>query len=195
VYESLLGPVDQVSTGAVTLVKEEGGARLLYVDASAGGSMAAAGNPRVYLSLATGTRVDITDVQARTDATWDLSVKRVLLFTNSGEAGPGQGGAVQVAKAFADVTAADVPATVPPEDFYSEDCIASVDPTNAVVTTFSDWYNYDETTHIPTPKAATYVVKGADGKLYKVAIESYQASPDGTPGQATGRYLLRVAAL
>jgi hypothetical protein len=46
-----------------------------------------------------------------------------------------------------------------------------------------------------TPHAGTWIVKGATGKLYKVQILSYYATPDGGVGQAGGRYTLKVGAL
>ena len=64
-----------------------------------------------------------------------------------------------------------------------------------VSTTFSDWYDYDQVTHIPTPKDVTYVVQGGTGKKYKVAITSYSGAPDGGTGQATAFYILKVDAL
>jgi hypothetical protein len=40
----------------------------------------------------------------------------------------------------------------------------------------------------------TYVVRGGDGALYKLAILDYYANPDGSHGTRAGRYRVRVAA-
>lgn len=192
----LLAPVAKVSKGEVTIVSITGATKHLYVDASAGGFNGEATNPRIYVNLETATRVDLTDTQAFTSTAWDLALKRTVLYSNSGDAGLGVGGAAQVTKAFASVTAADVPATIKPEAFFDADCNPKVDAIGNPQSVFSDWYNYDQATNIPTPnKSFTYVVKGGTGKLYKVAITSYTGLPDGGVGPSTGYFLLDVAPL
>ena len=46
-----------------------------------------------------------------------------------------------------------------------------------------------------SPAPVTYLVSGGTGRLYKVAIVSYYATPTGAAGTVAGRYLVRVAAL
>lgn len=194
--KQLLTPVDKTSTGEVSIVSDTNGAKLIYVDASAGGQQKAPTNPRVYLDLAAGTAVAVTDVSATTSTAWDLAVKRAVIYTNGGDAGPGQGSAVLINKSFASVTAADADAATPAKEaFFDADCNPSLDPTGAVMTTFSDWYDYDQVTNIPAPKDVTYVVTGGVGTRYKVAITSYSAQPDGGAGQSTGFFLFKVAPL
>jgi hypothetical protein len=193
---SMLGPVDKVSEGQVLVVKEEGGVRTLYVDASAGGQQAAPENPRVYVDLASGKRVDVSDLEASKSDAWDLALKRAVVFTNSGDAGPGNGGAAFLpGKTFDQVTSADA-GDASKEVFVSEDCIPNLDPTQTVQTTFSGWYSYNETTHQLGPVPGVFVVRGAKGALYKVEIVGYYGKPDGsTDGMSGGRYVLRVAGL
>jgi hypothetical protein len=188
--------VDKVATGEVLVVKEEGGVKTLYIDASAGGQQAAPENPRVYVDLAAGKRVDVTDPQASQSGDWDLALKRAVVFSNSGDAGPGEGGAVFLGgKAFDQVVSGDAEG-VTQEAFVSEDCIPSLDPMQTVLTTFSGWYSYNETTHQLNPEAGVFVVRGAKGALYKVEIVGYYGKPDGsTDGMSGGRYVLRVAGL
>jgi hypothetical protein len=178
------------------VVSDESGVKTIYVDASAGGQQAAPENPRVYLDLVAGARVDLTDPEARTATTWDLSLKRSVIFVNGGDGGPGQGGSVFLAgKSFDEVTQASADA-LEVEDFFSEDCIANLDPMQAVKTTFSDWYNYNEATHQLTPKAGVFVVRGAGGAFFKVEILGYYGKPDGAlNGMAGGRFVLKTAAL
>lgn len=189
----LLAPLAKSSKGAVTVVSTKGDTKVVYVDASAGGVNGSA--PRVYVNLDTVTRVDLTDTAAFTSADWDLALKRTVLYTNSGDAGIGIGGAQQVAKAFASVTAADA-TQVAKESFFDDQCTAKTDPIGGPLSAFSDWYDYDMATNIPTPKPnVTYIVRGGTGKLFKVAITSYTGLADGGTGMATGFFLLNVAAL
>jgi hypothetical protein len=194
-YKDLLLPIEKVSTGTVSVIATNGDTKTLFVDASAGGLPNAPKNPRVYINLESGARVDLTDGAAHDSTDWDLAIKRDVIFTNGGDGGPGQGGAVSVEKAFASVTAADG-AAIAAESFFDSDCNAKKDPTGAVQTTFSDWYDYDQVTHIPSPKANhTYVVSSASGVKYKVAITSYNGLADGGTGTTYANYLLQVAPL
>lgn len=196
--DQLLLPIDKVSTGQVSIVSDTGGVKTIYVDASAGGQGSAAKNPRVYVNLATGTRVDVTDKTAPQSTEWDLSLKRTVVFTNSGDAGIGTGGAAQVSKAFASVAAGDADgAKIAAESFFDDSCTAKLDPIGAPATTFSDWYDYDQASNVPTPKPVTYVVKGASGKRFKVGIKAYDALPDGGSrnNASTGFFLLQVSEL
>jgi hypothetical protein len=195
--ESSLKPIDKVSTGVVSIVSEDGSAKVVYVDASAGGSQNASRNPAVYINLETAERIDVTDKSALESTDWDLSLKRTIIYTNSGDGGPGAGGAARLTKAFDEVTVAE--GTMATEKFFDEECNALLDEANFLTTTFSpSWYDYEQTATIPvTPKPnVTYVVTGGTGKKYKVAIQSYKGKPDGTETAPSGGYfLLRVAPL
>ncbi len=192
----LLGSVDEVSSGAVTVLSSKDGVSTVYVDATAGGPMNAAMSPWTFITLASPQKVSVTDVSSVSDDTWDLALKRPLLYTNSGDGGPGQGGAVLVSKDFADVTAADADSNeLLSDEFFDADCTPTVDPTGAAATSFTGWYDYDAETHVLTPAAGTWLVRGAGGKLFKLQILSYYATPEGGEGMAGGAFLLQVAAL
>jgi len=196
--DDLLLPIDKTSTGKVSIVEEKGDVKTLYIDASAGGLNNAAKNPRIYVDLATGTAVALTDKTAPESTAWDLAIKRDVLFTNSGDTGIGQGGAVQIAKPFASVTATEANAAqVEKEYLFNDECEPQLDDTGAPSTTFASppWYDYDQVTHIPAPKDVTYVVVGGTGKKYKVGIKAYQGLPDGGVGQAGANYVIQVTAL
>jgi hypothetical protein len=195
--EQLLKPIKSVATGEVTVLSETAGVKTVYVDGSAGGPQAAATNPRLYLNLETMTKVAVTDVTAETSTGWDVALKRPILFTNGGAGGPGSGGAVFLAGVdFDGVASADANGkTFAKEVFFDADCNPQVDPTGAVKTSFDGWYDYNTADNTLTPKAGTWLVKGGTGKLFKVQILSYYATPDGGTGMAGGRYTLRVAAL
>ena len=192
-----LVPISKVSSGEVKVVSAADGVTTLYVDASAGGAMEAAKSPRVYIKL-TGERVDVNDNEAFTSTDWDLALKRVDIFTNSGDAGPGKGGAAKIAKIFDDVTAADADAAkIVPENFFDEDCVGRKDEAEFIITTFKGWYDYEVGGGPTVMPGLTFIVRGADGtSRYKVGIVSYTANSDGsTDGKATGRFILKVAAL
>jgi len=194
--EALLKPVATVSTGAVTVLETVGAIKTLFIDASAGGPTGAATSPRVYVDLAGSARVEVSDVTAKTATAWDLAIERPILFTNGGDGGSGQGGAVLIAKAFDAVTTADASsATFGTESFFDAECKANVDQTGAVKTSFDGWYDYDAATNHLTPHVGTWLVKGGGGNVFKVEILSYYATEDGGVGQSGGRYTLRVGAL
>lgn len=195
--DQLLNPVEKPSTGEVKILSADDGVKTVYVDASAGGTQESSKNPRVYLNLETAQKIAVTDRTATTSTQWDLAIKRPVIFTNSGHGGTGQGGAVfLVGTSFDGVTSADAGGKAfAGERFVDDQCNPQVDQTNAVKTSFDAWYDYDQATNGVSPKAGTWLVKGATGKLYKLEITSYYANPDGTVGQAGGRYTLRIGAL
>ena len=195
--EQLLMPIDQVSTGVVKTLSDSGGVKTLYLDASAGGISVAGQNPRLYLNLATGTRVALTDGAARKSTEWDLALKRVVLFTNDADGGPGTGGSLALAKSFDEVTAKDAVGTnMVTEAFVDDMCNAMLDPIGEVLTSMSHWYDYDQQTNIVTPRpVTTWLLRGATGKLYKLEIDDYYSAPDGTKGMSGGHFKIRIAAL
>jgi hypothetical protein len=195
--DNVLLPIDRVSTGAVSDVS--GTAGTIYIDASAGGPSNASRNPRVYVNLGSRTRVDVTDKTALESTEWDLSLKRTVIFTNGGDGGMGFGGAAIVTKDFDAVTADDAnTATIAKESFFDEECREKKDEFDLYLnTTFSSWYDYNQSTMGVSPKPnQTYIVVGGAGARYKVAILTFTANPDGTMTSATtARYLLKVAPL
>ena len=196
-WETLANPIDLVSSGEVVLLHETPGKKTLYVDASAGGTQAASTNPRLYLSLETASKVGVTDRSAATSGEWDLALKRPVLFTNGGDAGSGRGGAVFLSEIeFASVGADDARGrTFASESFFEADCTPKLDATGALRTSFDEWYDYDISNNTLSPKRGTWLVRGTTGKVYKVRILTYYATPDGGAGQAGGRYTLEVGEL
>ncbi len=189
-----LMPIDKVALGIVTVVPSEAGAaRDVFVQAASGGLGGAARSPYIYVNLDAAMRVNVTDVAARTSMDWDLAFKRYVIFTNGGDGGVGQGAATHVTTPFESVTAADATGMAT-ESFFDANCNGKTDLLGGLVTTFSDWYSYDQATNRLAPQSLTYIVRGGTGKLYKVAIETYYASLGGGPGVG-GNYVIRVAAL
>jgi hypothetical protein len=203
VRSTLLGPIDEVSTGLVQITSDTNAVPVtLVVDASAGGYMAAAQKPAIYLSLASKLRVDVTDLQADTSTAWDVALKRDTLRANGGDSGPGQAQvAVLDAVDFDSVTVADAAnADFAADDFIDDaTCEAQTDQIGKPVTRFSGWYEYAEMTMVLTPADKVFLLRGADGtSLYKLQITGYYVDvSDGMGGTAkkSAVYSLRYQAL
>src|SRR5262245_32374398 len=109
-------PIDEVSTGQINLVTNATGTTSGTIDATAGGTAAAADNPYIYIDLQNNTKVDITDVDAYTQSAWDIAFKRYVILANGGDSGPGN-----VAVAFVAATSLPDVTTVPPENQFATD--------------------------------------------------------------------------
>ncbi len=192
-----LGLVSEQSEGEVAVLEGDAASEMvLYVDASAGGVGGRDGYPWVYVSLASGTSVPLTDLEALTSNAWDLAFKRFVVRTNGRDSGPGAGGALRVSLPWASVDASTLGSrALPTEDWFDDDCNLTVDPNGELVTTFTGWSMYNEATHTLSAGPFVFLVRGAQGALYKVAILDYYSSPSGKQGSLAGRYKLRVAPL
>ena len=168
-------PIAMVSTGVVT-VTTSAGVTSGTLDATAGGLAGAADNPYLYLDLNTGTRVDITDVDAFGSPAWHIALKRSSLRINSGDSGPSTVAAAPVAAAtLAEVTAA--PATLAIDDWASPACELITVPGGEPASAMADWYNYDPATHQLSPKAEVWVIRLPDGSHKKLRIVTYYGDP------------------
>ncbi len=164
-------PIAMVSTGALN-VTTTGGVTSGTIDATAGGTAAAADNPYVYLDLVAGTKVGITDTASLTSTAWHVALKRAGIKLNSGDSGPGQVAAAAVnAARLADVTSA--PAGLATDDWADGDCALIAGPTGEPATVMSTWYDYDDQTHVLTPKAQVWVIRVAPGVFRKLRIVTY----------------------
>lgn len=195
----LLGSVDRVSDGEVLVIEQSGDETLLFVNAAAGGFTQASSNPYVYVDLSGASGVAVTDVEAETSTAWDLSLKRFVIRTNSGDSGPGRGGAQAVTgKSFEDVSLGDVDEAQMFTDDFLDDATcanpfdASEEP--VLVTAMSGWFAYEEM--LVTPLDIVFIVRAADGGgHFKLAVESYMVTPDGSEGRASGLFAIRYAPL
>lgn len=191
-----LSLVDEVSSSAVSTVSEGDGERTIYVDASAGGIEGQDQHAWVYISLQTGEAVALTDLEALESKGWDLAFKRFLVRTNSGDSGPGEGGAIRIALDWDQVDASTLGSkTLPGEEWFDADCMLEVDVNNELITSFTGWSEYNEATHVLNAAKVTYIAAAADGTLYKVAILDYYGTPAGKHGTVAGHYLVRIAPL
>lgn len=190
-----LGLVDEVSSATVATISS-GAELVLFVDASAGGLGGQDDFPWVYISLATGAAAALSDLEALKSNAWDLAFKRFVIRTNSGDSGPGQGGALRVGLPWDSVdSSTQGDRMLSTESWFDQDCNLTTDDQGDLVTTFTGWSEYDQATHVLAPADVVYLTQGGDGTRYKVAILDYYANPDGSSGRTAGRYKLRVAAL
>ena len=191
-----LSLVDEVSTARVSVVSEDADERTLFIDASVGGLNGQDTHPWVYIALATGQAVAVTDLQALSSTAWDLAFKRSVVRTNGGDSGPGLGGAIRIALGWDKVTSATLGnKALPTEAWFDADCMLSLDAAQNLITTCSGWSEYDEANHVLSAADVVFITAAADGSLYKVAILDYYGTPSGGHGSVAGRYQVRVAPL
>jgi hypothetical protein len=196
--KQLIEPVDQVSTREVIDLSKTPDEKVVYIDAAAGGPMAQKTNPWIYVSLSKAMRVDVTDVNEFSSSDWDLAMKRSSIRTNSGDSGPGMGGAVFLeGRDYAGVTSADATAaTLKVETWFSAPCESLHDEAGHIATTFTGWYDYNGTAHTLSPHPGTFIVRDAGGVVYKLAILDFYSTPDGgSEPTILGRYRIRYAKL
>ena len=108
---------------------------------------------------------------------WDIGVRRTSWIVNGGAGFAGQGGALASEAAFDDLIrapAADYGATITPAG-------------DSVHPAFERWYRYDYLSHLLWPRSGSFVIRSADGRYAKLAIESYYC-PGPEPGCMTFRY-------
>ncbi len=186
-----------VSTGTL-VVNEANGVFTTTIDASAGGSMASASNPFVYVDLDNRSLVLVDDIAAYSNTEWDVAFKRVVIRTNSSSSGPGDSGVARLEDtSFAAVTEVPAGTTFTTDDTAEAgNCEIAVDSINLPMTAFNfvnldnpsgsvSWYSYGQN-GVEVPAGVIYLVKNAEGtKTYKMEIQSW----------VSGTYTIRWAEL
>ena len=168
--------IPTVSAGAVT-VTTSSGVTSGSIDATAGGVNNSADNPYIYVDLRSNMKVAINDVEARSSMSWDIALKRSSLRTNSGDSGPGNRElAVVQAAALAQVTTAPT-AGYAGDDFATADCMLESTLIGEPQSAFGEWYDYDQDTHVVTPKAEVYVLQRSDRSRTAFRIKAYYGDP------------------
>lgn len=132
----------------------------------------------VYIDLAA---LDLREpADPATSSDWDLGLQRFHYALDGGVSGTGQGALVVMdGAALADVSEApaDGWVTDQPDDAVDEDAL----PEYAFETAEGGWYDYDDQSHVLTPKERVYVILGADGTPFAVQIDAYYDDA-GSPG-------------
>lgn len=165
-------PIASVSAGTLETTQGDGVTDAV-IDATAGGLVNAADNPYLYIDLEQGVKVAIDDVEALDSDAWDVAFKRPNIRVNSGDSGTGSVAVAAVAGSLAGVTEAPADAEFETDDWSSESCTLLTLADGTPATAFGEWYDYDDATHILTPKAEVHVVRTRSGDLVKLAIETY----------------------
>ena len=127
----------------------------------------------VFLDLETAVVSDIEDPEASLD--WDLGVRRYNFKLNSSVHGPSTVAVLKVEEDGYD------DCLVAPEGEYLEDG-ADADGDGVPEYVFTEWYDYDISTHILTPKPIYYVIRNRNDLYFKFKIEEYYDSA-GTPAK------------
>ena len=131
-----------------------------------------------YLDLETGLAVT-TDVPSP-DTRWDLAFQRFKILSNGGVSGPGGAAVAVLSEPFDALTRA--PETGYVLDAPDGETDRDTDNDSAFVNGVDDWYAYEETTHLLTPRTdRVYVVRTSEGGYFKVQLVGYYDGA-GTPG-------------
>lgn len=169
-------PIPMTSTGLVQ-VTTTAGITSGSIDATAGGVMSAADNPYIYVNLQTSEKVAISDLDANDSTEWDVSLKRASLRVNSGDSGKGGRKLAVVQAASLDEVTAAPTSGYASDDFTSADCQLVKLPAGEPYSAFGEWYNYDDTTHVVTPKSEVYVLERPDGSRTALRLITYYGDP------------------
>lgn len=165
---------DKVSDAEVTSVRD-GDDWVSTLDASAGGTMAAAMNPWVYLRFTDDglARVDLDDVAALESGAWDIAAKRFGIRANSGSSGPSCVTVAAPAGQYADLDAAPPEAEFAPEGYYDDACTLQEDGSGlpgSPAYRMASWWGY---TGCVTTTGFPFALRLADGRAVKLVVEAY----------------------
>ncbi len=149
------------------------------------------GDHFTFFSLRTGEPVPAADSAS---AAWDLALRSTTILVNGGAVGPGEGGALVLQDTtFEAVTA------VPAGAAFAVDRGTVRGETAIPTGAGNGWYDYDFVSGVVSPRPAVLVVRTADGRYAKVAIESYyRGAPDADaldPEEGFRYYTFRYAFL
>jgi len=165
-------PIGSISTSEL-VTTADGDVTSAVIDGTAGGFIDYPDNPYLYIDLEAGVKVEIDDVDALTSDAWDIAFKRANIRLNGGDSGPGDVAVAKVDGELADVTEAPADGEFATDDWASDNCLLQPLADGTPSSAFGEWYDYDDATHILTPKAEVYVVRTRSGQLVKFVIDTY----------------------
>lgn len=158
---------------------EDGEDHLDALDASAGGYSSSSKNAYLYAKFTDSglQKVELTDEAALESMDWDIAARRFIVRLNGGSSGPSCVGALAVeGQSYAEVTEVPDDAAYQMDDFYDKDCRIKEDsrglPGNPDVA-LGAWWAYPDTCVATTDQP--FLVQLADGRVAKLAIETYYA--------------------
>ena len=176
--------------------EQDGADWLTRLDASAGGTMAAAMNPWVYLRFTDAglERVDLDDVAATESGAWDIAAKRFGIRVNSGSSGPSCVTVAAPAGDYAGIDAAPPDSEFAAEDYYDDACALREDGSGlpgSPAYRMASWWGY---TGCVTTTGFPFALRLADGRAVKLVVEAYyeegQAACNDNGTMGTGAALM-----
>jgi hypothetical protein len=129
----------------------------------------------VYIDLGRVELVEPADPASSSE--WDLALQRFHYALNGGASGSGMGELAVVDGALLDDVGGEPEDgwfTDEPDDPEDEDDL----PEFAFETAEGGWYDYNDITHVLTPKSRVYVVRGGTGEPFALRIEAYYSAAD-----------------
>jgi hypothetical protein len=127
----------------------------------------------VYLDL------DTKRGTATPEPGWDLGFSRFNIIVSGGISGD-----AGVEVAIVDGASFEQLSEVPGDAVWITDAADGDDENTDPDLAFADWYDYDITTHVLTPKDRVYLVRSDEGAVFKLQIANYY-SEAGTSGHLT----------
>lgn len=106
------------------------------------------------VDLVAGAPVDVPEVA--TSTAWHLGASRFNLAINGGVSGPGG-----LQAAFVPGVSVEDAVEAPADGWLTDAWAPDSDPPT-VEHALGDWYDYDPSTHVLTPKAGVYVIRGSE---------------------------------
>ncbi len=173
---------DKISDDEVSTTTD-GDDFITTVDASAGGYNNATSNPWVYVKFTDegAERVDIDDESALESMDWDMALRRFIVRLNGGSSGPSCVGAVSfLEQSYDELTEIADGLSFAVDDYYTSDCTIINDSSGlpgSPQVVLGTWWEYPgcvATTDNP------HLVQLADGRIFKLVIESYYESDQET---------------
>ncbi|MFB6350546.1 MAG: HmuY family protein [Bradymonadaceae bacterium] len=134
-----VGAIETTADGSVDVEKSSG----VYagsVEATAGGEGNADDSSYLYVDLATGERLELSDAEAFENERWDLAFKRTDIRVNSADSGPGAWYLIEVDRDWEQL---DEPPRRDADwewnDFVADDCSVKTVGDGALKTAFGQW--------------------------------------------------------
>ncbi len=121
----------------------------------------------VYYDLESGQEVSPSTPED--SPAWDLAFLRFNVAVNGGSSGTGDvAAAILDGKTLGDVT------EVPVDGFVTDDVSdAPEDMETAPGYAFDEWYDYNPSNHVLTPRERVYVVRTVEGNHFKLQLTDY----------------------
>lgn len=117
------------------------------------------------VDLAAGAPVEVAD--PATSTAWHLGASRFNLAINGGVSGP-RG----LEAAFVPGASVEDDVAPPADGWLSDSLLPDSDPPK-VEHALGDWYDYDPSTHVLTPKVGVYVLRGPDEAFVLQVVDYY----------------------